>query len=190
MIKTYTLGHGLCLDAFFLAYRDTLNGMISEIWNNIRWAEKSKKSSKQVRVFPLIPNYAFKKWMRDEFLDGWEYSAHWIDSALKTAFSVIDSWKKNYNKGWRKRNKPVVKRFFVRVKQTLMKVEGERMRIPIKPNQFVYIDLSKQHFALDGKIGEPILTDTKLHIPITLPDGEADVKDAVGWDSNVFSIDG
>ena len=70
MIKTYTLGHGLCLDAFFLAYRDMLNGMISEIWNNIRWAEKPKKSSKQVRVFPSIPNYALKKGMRDEFLDG------------------------------------------------------------------------------------------------------------------------
>ncbi len=190
MIKTYTLKHGLRLDGFFLAYRDALNKMISEIWENIHWTEKPKKSDKQVRVFPSIPSYAFKKQMRGEFLDGWEYSAHWIDSALKTAFSIIDSWKKNYNKGWRKRNKPVVKRFFVRVKQTLMKVENERMRISIKPNQFVYIDLSKRYFALDGKIGEPILTDTKVHIPITLPDAEADKRNMVGWDSNLLSIDG
>jgi putative transposase len=152
VIKTYTLKHDLCLDRFFLAYRDTLNKMISEIWGSIRWTEKPKKSSKQVRVFPSIPNYAFKKRMRGEYLDGWEYSAHWIDSSLKTAFSIIDSWRKNYNNGQRKRNKPVVKRFFVRVKQTLMKVEGERMRISIKPNQFVYIDLSKRYFSLDGKI--------------------------------------
>ncbi len=190
VIKTYTLKHGLHLDGFLLAYRDALNKMISKIWENIRWIEKSKKSSNQVRVFPSIPSYAFKKRMRGEFLNEWEYSAHWIDSALKTAFSIIDSWKKNYNKGQRKRNKPVVKRFFVRVKQTLMKVENERMRISIKPNQFVYVDLSKRYFPLDGKIGEPILTDTRLHIPITLPDGKPDPNDVIGWDSNIFSIDG
>ncbi len=190
MIKTYTLKHDLRLDSFFLAYRDALNKMISEIWENIRWTEKPKKNSKQVRIFPSIPSYAFKKRMRGKFLDGWEYSAHWIDSALKTAFSIIDSWKRNYSKGQRKENKPVVKRFFVRVKQTLMKVEGELIRISIKPNQFVYIDLSKRYFPLNGRIGEPILTDTRLHIPITLPDGEVYGKDVIGWDSNVLSIDG
>jgi hypothetical protein len=35
MIKTYTLPHELHLDHFFLAYNYVLNGMVSEIWENI-----------------------------------------------------------------------------------------------------------------------------------------------------------
>jgi putative transposase len=163
--------------------------MISEIWDNIIWIEKPKKNSKQKRIFPSIPSYAFKKAMRDEFFVGWQYASHWIDSAIKTAFSIINSWKKNYNKGRRKRNKPVVKQFYVRVKQTLMKIEGERIRITIKPREFVYIDLSGRYFSLDGKIGEPILSDKKLYIPITTND-VVNVQDEIGWDSNKFSIDG
>ena len=162
--------------------------MISEIWENIKWTEVPKKNSKQKRVFPSIPDYSFKKAMRDEFLAGWEYTAHWVDSALKTAFSMIDSWKKNYNKGRRKQHKPVVKRFFARVKQTLMDIEDEKIRISIKPRQFVYIDLSGRYFPMDGKIGEPILTDRKICIPITIDDVVP--VDEIGWDSNKFSIDG
>jgi len=87
-----------------------------------------------------------------------------VDSALKTAFSIMSSWKKNYNKGKRKRRCPIVKRPFVRVKQTLMKIEGEQLRITIKPREFVYIDLSKRYFKLNGRIGEPILTNTHIHL--------------------------
>jgi putative transposase len=188
MIKTYALPLDLHLDKFFLAYNHVLNGMLSEIWENIAWTEKPKRNSKQKRVFPSIPDYSFKKTMRDEFLATWDHAAHWIDSALKTAFSIIDSWRKNYNKGRRKHNKPVVKRFFVRVKQTLMKIEGDRMRITIRPREFVYIDLSGRYFSLDGKIGEPILTDKKIYIPITTADVEPE--DSIGWDSNKYSIDG
>jgi putative transposase len=189
MIKTYTLSHDLHLDQFFLDYNHVLNDIISETWNNIKWIEKPKKNSKQKRIFPSIPSYAFKKAMRDEFLVNWEYAAHWIDSAIKTAFSIINSWKKNYNKGRRKQNKPMVKRFFVRVKQTLMKIEEDRMRITIKPHEFVYIDLSGRYFSLNGKIGEPILSDKEIYIPITTNDN-INVQDKIGWDSNKFSIDG
>jgi len=190
VIKTYTLRHDLHLNAFFLSYNRVLNAMIDEIWSNIRWIVRQKKNSKQERIFPSIPTYAFKKKMRDEFLVNWEYAAHWIDSAIKTAFSIMNSWKKNYNKGRRKRNKPIVKRFFVRVKQTLMKLDGERLRITVKPRKFVYIDLSKRYFSLNGKIGEPILTDKCIHLPITIEDDEIENRDVIGWDSNKFSIDG
>ena len=60
---------------------------------------------------------------------------------IDTAYSILDSWKKNYDKGKRKRNCPIAKRLFVRIKQTLMKVEEEKLRIFIKPYQFIYINL-------------------------------------------------
>ena len=107
--------------------------MIRDIWSTIEWKEWRIPGKKQKRLFP---NYrkdnAFKRALRDKYLKDWEYAAHWVDSALKTAFSIMRSWKKNYNKGKRKRRCPIVKRPFVRVKQTLMKREGERLRITIK----------------------------------------------------------
>jgi len=32
-------------------------------------------------------------------LEGWSFAALWVDSALRTAFSTIESWRKNYNRG-------------------------------------------------------------------------------------------
>jgi len=190
MIKTYTILHNLTLGAFFSAYKDILNQMIAAIWDQIQWNIKPINGKKQKRAFPTIPNYSFKKGMRTRYLMNWTYAKHWIDSALKTAFSIIKSWKKNYIKGNRKRNKPIVKRSFVRVKQTLMKLEGNQLRITIKPREFVYIDLSKRYFKLEGKLGEPILTPTKIHLPIEKNETEKIPQNMIGWDSNKLSLDG
>nr|MDO8080369.1 transposase [Candidatus Freyarchaeota archaeon] len=209
--KTYSFPHNLSLDQFFYSYRNILNQMIGDIWNQIQWREKTIRGKKQKRLLPTIPSYSFKKTLRNQYLTRWEYAAHWVDSALKTAFSIISSWKKNYVRGNRKRKKPVVKRCFVRVKQTLMKISDEKIRITIKPHQHVNIDLSKRYFSIKGRrIGEPILTPTKIHLPIEetsstkKPQPQQQQKkpppqqqpaataavDRIGWDSNKFSVDG
>jgi len=165
--------------------------MIGAVWNQIQWKEKTIRRKKQKRLLPTIPSYSFKKTMRNQYLTGWEYAAHWVDSALRTAFSIINSWKKNYVRGNRKRKKPVVKRCFVRVKQTLMKISGEKIRITIKPQEHVNIDLSKRYFSLKGKIGEPTLTRTKIHLPTETKHTEQNKPaERIGWDSNKFSVDG
>lgn len=48
----------------------------------------------------------------------WSYSSRYVDSATKTAYSIMNSQRRNYLKGRRKRSKPVVKKKFVRVKET------------------------------------------------------------------------
>ncbi|MBS7270220.1 MAG: hypothetical protein KIH10_15465 [Candidatus Freyarchaeota archaeon] len=109
-----------------------------------------------------------------------------LGGLIKTAFSTINSRRRNYTKGKRKRRKPVVRRPFARVKQTLMKISGEKLRITIKPHQHVTINLSRRHFKIRGRIGEPILTPTKIHTPLeTNPPKE--FADAIGWDSNLHS---
>jgi putative transposase len=164
--------------------------MIKDIWNSVTWKEWQIPGKKQKRLFP---NYqkdnAFKRELRDKYLKDWEYAAHWADSALKPAYSIINSWKKNYSKGKRKRRCPVVKRPFARVRQTLMKVEGEQLRITIKPREFVFIDLSKCYFKLNGRIGEPILTSTHIHLPVEVEERE-NGKHKIGWDSNKHTLDG
>jgi putative transposase len=190
--KTYSLKHnltkdkypGVILNRFFWKYNETLNKIIQDIYNSITWEEweikrKDDKNYKQKRLYPRYRKDGdFKTELRHKYAEDWEYSAHWINSAVDTAFSILDSWKKNYDKGKRKRNCPVAKRLFVRVKQTLMKIEkvkykeGERdrLRISIKPRMFVYINLSKRYFKIDGRIGEPILTPEHIHLPIQQED--------------------
>ncbi len=164
--------------------------MITDVWERIVWKEKPIPGKKQKRLIPTIPDYSFKKQIRARYVKGWMYSKHWVDSALKTAFSIVKSWRKNYLKGTRKRRKPVVVRSFVRVKQTLYKLEGNKLRISIKPREFVYVDLSKRYFSLVGKMGEPILTPAKIHVPIHQLKEDVPIREEIGWDSNKFSMDG
>jgi len=164
--------------------------MLTESWGHIQWKEKPLKKKTQKRLLPTLPTYAFKKVLRTQYLPTWPYAKHWVDSALKTTFAILKSWQKNYLKGNRTRTQPTVKRSFVRVKQTLMKLEGERLRITIKPREFVYIDLSKRYFQLKGKLGEPILTSTKIHLPFREIDPIPEGIEQIAWDSNKFSLDG
>jgi len=77
----------------------------------------------------------------------------------------MGSWRKNYVKGYRKRKCPKARRLFVRVKQTLCKLEGDRLRVSITPRGFVYFDLSKRYFKIPKEVsssgvGEPVITPT------------------------------
>ena len=201
--RTYSLSHDLILDKninldkFFWKYNKLLNSVISYIYDTIEWKEweiekEDDPNYKQKRLYPRYrKDKDFKEDIRHDCLKNWRYSAHWINSIVDIAFSILDSWKKNYDKGKRKRNCPVAKRLFVRVKQTLMKIDGDQLRISISPNKFIYIDLSKRYFKIDGKIGEPILTPTQIHLPIRQDSKENNkVVKSIGWDLNKYSMDG
>jgi putative transposase len=124
------------------------------------------------------------------------YNIYATSVALKTAFSIMDSWKKNYNKGDRKRACPRAKRLFIRVKQTLCRLEGDRLRVTISPRKFVYFDLSRRYFKLPDElssngIGEPVITLDMIHLPIHEPDDNIKpTVEKIAWDSNMLSFDG
>jgi len=164
--------------------------MLADIWKHIVWTKKKIKGKNQYRILPSLPDYSFKKKMRDFFLQNWKYTRHWIDSAIKTAFSIIKSWKKNYVRGRRTRKQPKVRRFFARVKQTQLELKGELLRISLKPREFVYVDLSKRYFSLKGMLGEPVLTTTHIHLPIYHHCPQPKLETKIGWDANKYSLDG
>jgi len=61
------------------------------------------------------------------------------------------------------------------VKQTLIKLEGERLRLTIKLGGYLYIDLSKRYFPLPKEVsslglGEPVITLEKVHLPVHYKD--------------------
>jgi putative transposase len=46
---------------------------------------------------PIIPrDRAFKKRLREELMKDNPYTAHWVDSAIRTAYSIMESWRKRY----------------------------------------------------------------------------------------------
>jgi putative transposase len=207
--RTRSLNHDLIsekninIDKFFWKYNKMLNSVIHYIYDTIEWKEweiekEDNPNYNQKRLFPRYrKDKDFKEDIRNDCLKNWKYSAHWVNSIVDTAFSILESWKKNYDKGKRKRNCPVAKRLFVRVKQTLMKIDGDQLRISIYPNRFIYIDLSKRYFKIDGRIGEPILTPTQIHLPIRqdIKENNKDnisqrVVKSIGWDLNKYSMDG
>ena len=80
------------------------------------------------------------------------------------------------------------------MKQTLIKLEGEKLRVTIKPAEYVYFDLSARYFKLPSEVssaglGEPVITLEKVHLPVHCDDTQ-NSKLAVAWDFNLLSLDG
>jgi len=60
-----------------------LNSVLDGLWRTIEWKKKGK------RLMPLIrKDNAFKKELRDRHVGGWVYSKHYVDSAIKQAYSA------------------------------------------------------------------------------------------------------
>jgi putative transposase len=199
VLRTYSLKHDKReeVESLLRAYNSILNSMMEDIWMSIRWKKIKINGKDQFRLLPVYSkDNQFKRCLRDKYLKAWVYSAHWVDSALKTAFSMMDSWRKNYVKGYRKRRCPKARRLFIRVKQTLCKLEGDRLRVSITPRGFIYFDLSKRYFKIpkevsSGGVGEPVITPDRIHLPVHLPDGDAKpITEKIAWDSNILSLDG
>jgi len=208
-ILSYKVKHNYNIDNFLLNYRSLLQRAVDIIWDNITWVEKweekcyevesgrkRKKRCYQIkRLVPLLPKTReFKNQLRKELLKGWMYASHYVDSVIKVAYSILKSWKKNYLKGERRRNKPTVKRLFARVKETLYTYKNGKIRVTIVPRKlYLEFDLAKAWFkskvqGLD--LGELILTKNELIITFRRPKEEKNRAEYIGWDSNLFSLDG
>ena len=155
MLRGYSLEHerGEQLEPLVQAYRDVVNRVLEELWGHIEWEKRKVKGGK--KQWRLKPKYKvdmhsgeYRREIRDRLLQEWPYAAHWVDSAIKTAYSTLKSWKKNYVKGDRKRRRPTARRLFARAKQTLIKLEGDKLRLTIKPCGYVYLDLAHRYFPL------------------------------------------
>ena len=188
-IVSYKVKHGYDISEFLCGYRYLLQRAIDIIWDSIEWKKKRN------RLIPIIPkSKEFKRTLRDRLLKDWNYASHYVDSAIKTAYSILNSWRRNYIKGERSKNKPVVKRKFVRVKETLYRFKDWKIIITIKPRQlYLEFDLSKAWFRkrVEGyDLGELILREDELVITFRKPVNYTPSKKKIAWDLNLLSIDG
>ena len=188
-IVSYKIKHNYDVAEFLSSYRYLLQRAIDAIWGSIEWRKKGKK------LIPVIPKTReFKRNLRNNLLKDWNYASHYVDSAIKTAYSILNSWRRHYLKGKRSREKPVVKRKFVRVKETLYRFKEWELRITIKPREFyLEFDLSRVWFKKrvnSCDLGELILKEDELIITFRKPISSVKSSKKIAWDLNLFSIDG
>jgi len=201
---TYKMKHDWNVENLLTEYQKLLQLAIDEIWDNTVWKEKRVKHRYSVgkgkyryyettRLIPYFPkSNEFKRELRNKLLENWSFAKHYVDSAIKTAYSILESWRQNYLKGRRKRKKPTVKRKFVRVKTTLMKVEGSKIRITIKPREkYLELDYSGEWFyeRIKGwKAGELIIRERDVLLTFS-KEVEFSGRIKIGIDSNLMSLD-
>ena len=179
-------------------YLGMLQKAIDVIWNNITWRYdlKSYRRRKYAKVkVPIIPKDSkFKRELRNVLMEGNPYARHWVDAVVRTAYSIMDSWRKRYVKGKAKKCKPRIKRRFARCKITLMKVDYRRkvIRITLKPYEYIEVNYTNAWFLNRVKgcrVGEVILKDDKILIPFKREELYV-VEDAIGWDCNELELTG
>jgi len=66
--------------------------------------------------------------------------------------------------------------------------------VTVKPDEYVYIDLTHRYFPLPSEVsssglGEPVITPEKIHLPVHYEDTQSG-KPGVAWDFNLLSLDG
>ncbi|KUJ99557.1 MAG: Transposase [Thermococcales archaeon 44_46] len=204
VVLTYRMPHNWNIDLFLKEYQKLLQRAIDEIWENTTWKEKRVKHRYSLgrknyryygttRLIPYFPqSNEFKRKLRNELLREWPFAKHYVDSAIKTAYSILKSWRQNYLKGKRKRVKPVVKGKFVRVKTTLMKVEDSKVRITVRPREkYLELDFSKEWFyekVKNWNVGELIIRKNDVLLTFS-KEVEFSGRIKIGIDSNLMSLD-
>jgi len=172
--RAYNIRHEYDVSEFLEAYRRLLQKALDEIWAKIRWIEK--RDEKGRRLIPIIPkDNNFKNHLRNFLLEDWSYSKHYVDSAIKQAYSMLKSWRRSYLKGERHREKPVVRRRFVRIKETLYTYKDGKIKVSVKPHEeYLVFDISKAWFLrrARGELGELILSEKYLTVTFRFKGGK------------------
>lgn len=188
LVKSYSIPHNLDVSRLINDYMKLLNGILDDLWKNIEWKRKGK------RTIPLLKkDREFRKSIRDRYISKWVYSKHYVDSAVKQAYSILNSWRKRYLKGKAGREKPLLKRKFVRVKETLYSYRNGVIKISIKPfEEYKSINLKKAWFwdGIKGlELGELIIKEDKLIVTVRKK-AELKVEKPIAWDTNLLSLNG
>jgi hypothetical protein len=101
-------------------YLKALQRAVDIIWESVEWRYAFPRVERRggklkvatpykVKVPELPRSSAFKKRLRDGLLKECPYAKHWVDSVIRTAYSIMGSWRKRYLKGRARRARPRVR---------------------------------------------------------------------------------
>ncbi|MDM7274739.1 MAG: transposase [Thermoprotei archaeon] len=80
----------------------------------------------------------------------------------------------------------------MRIKETLYVYRDGKIRVTVKPHEYLYFDISKAWFLrrAKGYMGELILNEEFLTVTFRFKQHETEIKGRIAWDCNERSIDG
>ncbi len=143
--------------------------------------------------------YSLRKLIYNEWKQRWDYSTHFCHSACRVATSMLKSWRRLKRKGLAKGDRPVARKLFIQLDHQLVKYEGDRIRISVKPRKFLYIKLKygkyQRKFIDEWKtgrlrVGEISINETKVLIPFRKVVDLTDPEDWIAIDINESNITG
>jgi len=146
-----------------------------------------------------ITSYAkLRKLVYEEWKRRWNYSTHFCHSACKVATSMLKSWRRLVRRGKADPNNPPrARKLFIRFDPQLVKFEGERLRISVKPRQFIYVQLRYGEYQKkfieewrkgNLKIGEISMNGEKVIIPFRKEVDLTNPKDWMAIDINESNV--
>jgi len=209
------------------AYTSVVNEVVAAIWEMIHWSarwehrrivsnETLGKLPSEVRrlleqrswvkrTIPQLPRRKDAlKTLRNQFIESWTYSKHFVDGALKDAWSILTSWRSNYIRGVRKRRKPLVRRRFARFKTTMLSWKDGVLKLSVRPRHFICFDVrglwwlprAKEFLGYNitnkGDFGEVLITEDRLIVTVRRKRHQHSCagRPVVAWDNNLLSVDG
>jgi putative transposase len=201
-VRAYAIEYSQNVRDFIADYQHLLQLAIDEIWARIQWVEKPVEPRHRIpgvrytakRLIPVLPKEASFKHheLREKLKGSWSHAVHYVDSAIKQAYSILRSWRRNYLKGDREREKPRVRRRFVRIKETLYVLRDGRLRITLDARErYLEFDLRNAWFwgRAKGEPGELILKDDSLILTFRETCHKEEPTKRLAWDSNEASLD-
>jgi putative transposase len=166
---------------YLIDMRDLINKAITNAYSIAR-------SSNNELPSPITLRKSLKKYYDNNI----DYAKHHINPACRTAIAILKSYKKN-NDGKLKIIK--AKRLAMRIDSELTKIQDNRLRITLKPNEYQYIPVitknKKYNEYSKCKISEVLLTDNRVCITFIVDTDEKPVvnDNIIGFDLNFKSVD-
>jgi len=145
---------------------------------------------RRITSFAKLRKGVYEEWKRR-----WDYSTHFCHSACKIALAMLKKHRKKH-----KKEKPEAKKLFMQLDPVLYKFYGDRVRISVRPRQFLFINLKFGEYQkkfIDSwkeeklKTGEITINKDKIIIPFKK---EVDLQDPKEWiaidinESNVTAV--
>jgi len=174
-------------------YRVLLQKALDYLWEKTRVERKEVKKGKKVLTKITLPEKkGVYRTLRDELEEVNVLASHYADKAINDAYSVLKGWRRRAEKGRASLRKPKLKRVYVRVKSTLRKVEGENLRITVRPYEYITFSWSHSWFSPRVKgleLGEPVIKEDKVHLPFRYRLPWSTPLDYLAIDSNLYTLD-
>jgi len=175
--------------------RVLLHKALDWLWERVKIERKEVKKGKKVLTkikITLPKKKEVYKTLRDELEKVNKFASHYVDKAISDAYSILKGWRRRAEKGQASLRKPTLRKVYVRVKSTLRKVDGEEVRITVRPYEYITFSWSHTWFSrrVEGlELGEPIIKEDKVYLPFRYKLQWSGPIDFLSIDSNLYTLD-